>query len=198
MARVAVIGAGTAGLIFAYSLLKRGHDVVIYSDKTPDQWLNESKPTGTAYLYGETIDIERELGLDHWTETMFGGSGVLLDFKPTLDGDVRMVVAGSFGSYGSGIDMRMRVHRWLCDLEAAGGKLVIEAVTPKRADEIAKGADLTVLAAGKAELAQLIPRDAERSVYDRPQRHLSMAIVTGVRGWSDRVAVPHRIDTQIG
>lgn len=187
MAKIATIGAGTAGLIFAYSLLRRGHDVTVFSDRTPDKWLNESKPTGTAYLYGETIDVERELGMDHWTENMFGGSGVLLDFKPTLAGDARMVVAGSFGSYGSGIDMRMRVHRWLSDLEAVGGKLVIESVTPERADEIARSFDLTVLAAGKADLANLIPRDAERSVYDKPQRHLSMAIVTGVRGWGDRV-----------
>ena len=47
-------------------------------------------------------------------------------------------------------------------------------------DGIAKRADLTLLAAGKGEVGQLIPRDPVRSVYDRPQRLLAMGIVEGV------------------
>jgi hypothetical protein len=187
MAQVSVVGAGTAGLIFAYALLRKGYDVTVYSDRTPEQWLNHSKPTGNAFLYGEVIDVERELGMDFWSHRMFGGSGALLDTKPTIDGSERMVVAGSFGSYGSAIDMRMRIHRWLSDLESRGGKLVIEAVSPERADAIAATSDLTVLAAGRSDLARLVPRDPERSVYQEPQRHLAMAIVTGLQGWDDRV-----------
>lgn len=182
MAQVSIIGAGTTGLVLAYACLRDGHDVTLYSDRTAEQWLNGT-PTGTAYLYGETIDVERELGMDHWSHEMFGGMGVLLDFKPELAGEARMRVAGNWGSLGSGIDMRMRVHRWMNDLESRGGKLVIEAVTPQRADEIAQASDVTLLAAGKADLGNLIPRNPERSVYDKPQRNLAMAVVTGVTGW---------------
>jgi 2-polyprenyl-6-methoxyphenol hydroxylase-like FAD-dependent oxidoreductase len=187
MAKVSVIGAGPAGLIFAYALLRKGYDVTVYSDRTPDQWLHHSTPTGTAFLYGEVIDIERQLGMDHWADNMFGGDGVHLDFKPTADGDTRIEVAGRFKRTGGAIDQRLRVHRWLEDLEANGGKLVIESVTPERADEIAQQSDLTVLAAGKADLGKLIPRDAARSVYDKPQRQLAMCIVEGVKGWDSRV-----------
>jgi len=88
---------------------------------------------------------------------------------------------------GAAIDQRMRVHRWLEDIESIGGKLVIESVTAKRLDEIALASDLTVLAAGKAELGNVIGRDPVRSVYDRPQRNLSMVIVENVKGWGDRV-----------
>lgn len=184
MAKVSIIGAGTTGLVLAYACLRDGHDVTLYSDRTADEWLN-CKPTGTAYLYGETIDVERELGMDHWSHEMFGGMGVLLDFKPELAGEARMRVSGNWGSLGSGIDMRMRVHRWMNDLKSRGGKLVIEAVTPERADEIAQASDVTLLAAGKADLGNLIPRNAERSVYDKPQRNLAMAVVTGVTGWRE-------------
>jgi hypothetical protein len=187
MAKISVIGAGTAGLIFAYALLRKGYEVTVYSDRTPDQWLNHSKPSGNAFLYGEVIDVERELDMDFWSHRMFGGSGALLDVKPTVDGAERMVVAGSFGSYGSAIDMRMRIHRWLSDLESRGGKLVIESVTPERADAIAAASDLTVIAAGKADLARLVPRDPQRSIYSEPQRHLAMAIVTDIGGWDERV-----------
>lgn len=187
--KVSVIGAGPAGLIFAYALLRsgKGYDVTVYSDRTPDQWLNHSTPTGTAYLYGAVIDIERELGMDFWSQDMFEGHGVLLDFKPELLGDKRMRVAGRFLDTGGAIDQRTRVHRWLEDLESIGGKLVIEAVTPERLDEIGSQSDLTVLAAGKADLGRIIPRHAERSVYDKPQRNLCMSIVEGVTGWDDEV-----------
>ena len=195
MRKISVIGAGPAGCIFSYALLRKGYDVTLYSDRTPEQWLNHSAPTGTAYLYGCVIDIERELGMDHWSPTMFGGHGVLLDFCPKL-GMKSLEATGLFegGKEGCGIDQRMRVHRWLSDFEANGGRLVIEAVTPERVDAIASGSDLTVLAAGKADLGKLIPRDAARSVYTTPQRHLGMTIVRSKSGRHVREWFRDRVD----
>ncbi len=193
MTKVSVIGAGPAGMIFTYSLLRAGYDVTVYSDRTPDQWLNHSPPTGTAYLYASTVAIESELGMDYWYDHSHKGDGILLDFKPETRGDARLEMRGLFPGGktqeggGAAIDQRMRVHRWLEDLESKGGKLVIEAVTPQRLDEIALASDLTVLAAGKADLANIIGRDAERSVYDKPQRNISMVIVENVKGWGDRI-----------
>ncbi|MEL7030477.1 MAG: NAD(P)-binding protein, partial [Pseudomonadota bacterium] len=82
MANVSVIGAGPAGLIFAYALLRsgKGYDVTVYSDRTADDWLNKSAPTGTAALYADVIDIERDLGMDYWTDEMHQMHGVLRDF----------------------------------------------------------------------------------------------------------------------
>jgi len=191
MPKVSVIGAGPAGIIFAYALLRsgKGYDVTLYSDRTADDWLNKSAPTGTAALYADVIDIERDLGMDFWSDDMHQMHGVLLDFKPQIDGDMKMEVAGSFGrKEGGAIDQRMRVHRWLNDFESVGGRLVIESVTPERLDEIAAASDLTVLAAGKADLANCIPRDTTRSVYDKPQRYLCMGIFDGMRTdyWDER------------
>jgi hypothetical protein len=76
----------------------------------------------------------------------------------------------------------MRIHRWLEDFESFGGRLVIENVAPGRADKIAMESDLTVLAAGKADLGRLIPRDDRRSYYSRPQRNLAMVIVRSKSG----------------
>lgn len=183
MRKISVIGSGPAGCIFSYALLAKGYDVTIYSDRTPEQWLTKSQPTGTAYLYGEVIDIERELGMDFWSKDMFGGHGVLLDFCPKV-GFKPLVASGLFegGKEGCGIDQRMRVARWLEDFEARGGKLVIEAVTPERLDAISLRSDLTVLAAGKADLGKLIPRDESRSVYSAPQRKLAMTFVRSKSG----------------
>lgn len=51
MRRISVIGAGQAGLMLAHSLVRQGYEVTLYADRTADQWLTESRPTGTAYLY---------------------------------------------------------------------------------------------------------------------------------------------------
>jgi hypothetical protein len=65
------------------------------------------------------------------------------------------------------------------DFAAQGGKIEIESVTVKRLDEIAAAHELTIVAAGRGEIADLFERDAERSIYDRPQRKLTMIITTG-------------------
>lgn len=184
MPKISIIGAGPAGCVLAYALLRDGHDVTLYSDRTPDQWLNNSAPTGSAYLWGETIDIERELDMDFWSQDMFAGHGVLFDLAEHVGDPNPKTMRGLFeyGREGCGIDQRMRVHRWLNDLEARGGKLVIESVTPERADKIALESDVTLLAAGKADLGRIIPRDATRSEFDAPQRNLSMAVVRSKSG----------------
>ncbi len=194
MRSVSIVGAGQAGCILAYSLVKKGYDVTLYSDRTPDQWLNHSAPTGSACLYAEVIDIERELDMDFWSDGMFPAEGVLLESaRHAADPEARMLKGRiEYGRSGGAIDQRLRIHRWLEDFEAVGGKLVIESVTPERMDAIALASDLTVLAAGKADLGRLIPRDDRRSHYDKPQRNLAMTVVRSksgahVRDWfSDR------------
>jgi 2-polyprenyl-6-methoxyphenol hydroxylase-like FAD-dependent oxidoreductase len=66
MRRIAIIGSGQAGLVNAHGLLRAGYQVDLYSDRTGAQWLNESKPTGTAVRFGLALEYERELGLDFW------------------------------------------------------------------------------------------------------------------------------------
>ena len=45
MRRIAIIGSGQAGLVCAHGLRKAGHSVTLYSDRTPEAWLSQSRPT---------------------------------------------------------------------------------------------------------------------------------------------------------
>jgi Styrene monooxygenase A putative substrate binding domain len=178
MRNIAIVGSGQAGLLAAHGLLKAGYKVTLYSDRTADQWLNESRPTGTAARFDISLSYERELGLNHWEKDAPKGEGVHLTFSPAQDNRL-LTLAGRLENYFLAIDLRLQSHRWMNDLAAKGSRIEIENVTVARLDEIAAVHDLTIVAAGRAELANLFERDAARSLYDKAQRNLTMIITIG-------------------
>jgi 2-polyprenyl-6-methoxyphenol hydroxylase-like FAD-dependent oxidoreductase len=175
--RVAIIGCGHAGLLAAHGLLRAGHEVTLFCDRTADQWLHESRPTGSAARLGRGLAFERALGLNHWEAGAPKIGGAHLTICPTPDN--RLLTMAGRTSAGMAIDLRLQCHRWMGDFEARGGQLIVESVTPDRLDEIAAEHELTIVAAGKADLARLFERDDTRSLHDEPQRHLAMLITKG-------------------
>jgi len=175
MRKLAIVGSGIAGLIAAHALRRRGYDVTLYSDRTAEQWLNESRPTGTAARFDMALSFERELGLNHWDDVAPRGEGVFLTFCPKLHNQLIRLIGRAPRPFQA-VDLRLQCHRWMNDFD---GRLVIENVSPERLDAIAGEHDLTIVAAGRADLCRLFPRDDARSTYDAPQRNLAMIITTG-------------------
>ena len=182
MPSFAVIGSGIAGLYTAHGLRQAGFDVTLYSDRTPEQWLKTSRPTGTAARFEPALAIERQLGLNHWEEQAPKGGGAHVTFC-LKRGNRLVTLAGRLpeGTYFQAIDVRLQSARWMEDLEARGGKVVIESVTVPRLDAIAAEHDLTLVAGGRAELSGLFPRDAARSAYETPQRKLALVKAQNAR-----------------
>lgn len=75
------------------------------------------------------------------------GEGIDLMFCPQ-PGNQLLTLKGRFSQPFRAIDVRLQSHRWMNEFEARCGKLVIEAVTLARLDEIS-GADRR---AGRATL----------------------------------------------
>src|SRR6185295_14039198 len=98
---------------------------------------------------------------------------------PTIGNQLLTMIGRLATSCVQAVDVRLQSHRWMTDLEAAGGRIVIEKLDLDRLDAIAASHELVLVAAGRGMLAELFPRNAARSVYAAPQRKVAMAIVTG-------------------
>jgi 2-polyprenyl-6-methoxyphenol hydroxylase-like FAD-dependent oxidoreductase len=175
---IAIVGSGQAGLLAGHALRRAGHHVTLYSDRSAAQWLHGARPTGSAVRFAAALAYERELGLAHWEDLAPKPRGVHLTVCPTSDNRL-VTMTGRGTTYCQAIDLRLQSHRWTTDLEAMGVEVVIGKVDVARLDAIAARHELVLVATGRGALAELFPRNAARSVYDRPQRKLAMAIVTG-------------------
>ena len=173
--RIAVIGSGQAGLVAAHGLVRGGHEVTVYSDRTPEQSLLEARPTGTAARFAAALGYERELDLAHWEAAAPKMRGAHVSFSPKV-GNRLITLAGRMSTFCQAIDLRLQSHRWLTDL---GDRVVVGKVDPDKLDDIARSHELVLVATGRGPLAELFPRNAERSVYTEPQRKLAMVITTG-------------------
>jgi flavin-dependent dehydrogenase len=175
--KIAIVGAGQAGLLAAHALRKHDYEVTLHSDKTPDDFLEKARPTGVAARFDMALEYERELGLEHWTDAAPPMEGVHLHFLPKK-GNVLVTLLGRLKRAGAAIDLRMQSATWMRELAERGGRVEIEQVSVERLEEIAKANDLVLVAAGRGDIMSLFPRDEARSTYSEPQRFLAMVCVT--------------------
>ncbi|MCU1347542.1 MAG: oxidoreductase, partial [Acidobacteria bacterium] len=178
MRQIAIIGSGIAGLVAAHGLRRAGYGVTLYSDRTPEQWLHESRPTGTAARFEQALSYERELGLNHWDDVAPKGEGVFLTFCPTLHNPLIRLL-GRMEKPFQAVDLRLQSWRWMNEFENRGGHLRIEQVTAERLDAIAAAHDLTIVASGRSDLCRIFARDDRRSIHSERQRNLAMIITIG-------------------
>ncbi|PJN04919.1 oxygenase [Streptomyces sp. CB01201] len=184
MRRIAIIGAGQAGLQLALGLQGAHYDVTLHAERTAQQ-VREGRVTSTQLMFGPALALERAAGLNLWDERapVMGGlemchgdpaeAGRPVRFTATYDAEVRSV------------DQRLKLSAWLELFASRGGRVEYGSVAAEDAPAVVDRHDLTIVAAGRGALASLFGRDAARSVYDRPQRTLAAFYADGVMARGD-------------
>jgi glycine/D-amino acid oxidase-like deaminating enzyme len=77
--RIAIIGAGQAGLHLGFGLLRHGYEVTLWSDRRPEELL-KGRAIATAFMFDRALSYERELELNLWDRQTHWGAGIHLDF----------------------------------------------------------------------------------------------------------------------
>lgn len=173
MKKIAIVGAGQAGLQLGFELLSHGFEVTLYADRTPQQVFDG--PTGPIAIqfHPHTI-VERELGLDFWST--YPGSRidttVMKLFAP--DGQRVLQAGAMLSSPAQAIDLRLKYSAWLEEFPHRGGLVVYGPTDLTLLERAAATHDAVFVTTGKDTFGELFPRDPERSELDRPYRHLTL------------------------
>src|ERR1700754_594005 len=198
MHRIAIVGAGQAGLPLAFGLLDKGYEVTVVSDRTPEQ-IRSGKVLSSQCMFGAALQIERDLGINHWDDTCppvdgisFSlqspdpGGGPLIDWKARLDRPAQSV------------DQRIKMAAWLAKLESRGARVRIHKAGVTELEALADTHDLVILSAGKGDIAERFERDAPRSAFDAPQRVLSLSYVHGLAEADDYSRISFNVIPSVG
>jgi 2-polyprenyl-6-methoxyphenol hydroxylase-like FAD-dependent oxidoreductase len=180
--RIAVLGAGQAGLLLALGLARHGHEVTLVTDRTAEE-IRGGRVLSTQCMFDEALEVERELGLGFWE-----------DECPTI-GAVRFTIgsrggarplqfAGTLDGYAQSVDQRIKMAGWLEELGGLGASIVHRDADLDLLEVLASEHDLVVVGSAKGELGRMLDvlfeRDPARSPYSTPQRQLAVAYVRGL------------------
>lgn len=182
MRKIAIIGAGQAGLQLGIGLLEQGCAVTLVVDRSADE-VFQGRLAVTAGLFATALSHERELGLDLWADEAPLIDGVHIDFciQPR---NLLLTVEGRFGGPCRAIDHRLKLSTWMREFERRGGRLVVRAAAVSDLEELAASQDAVFVATGKAALSGIFPRDEVRSFFSKPERNLVAMTLTGLRPWA--------------
>ena len=168
--KIAIVGAGQAGLQLGFALLKEGYSVTLVTDKTGDE-IAASQITATPALYWRGQQFEHDLGIDYWDDEVFSNKEVQLGIR-NEHGELQLRVAGQFiNGTAQMIDLRLKYPRWIEEFSRRGGELINGRPDVAALDTLAAAHDLLFIATGRANTS-LFERNAERSIWPGPLRRV--------------------------
>jgi flavin-dependent dehydrogenase len=175
--RVAIVGAGQAGLQLGFALLEANYDVTLIADKSAEG-IAAGQLWGTPAMFWRGQEFERALGIDFWDEEVFPSKVVEIDIR-NEQGARDLTIAGEF-VHGSAkfVDLRVKYPKWLGEFARRGGNVVVERIDIAGLDSLAAENDLTFLATGRSS-ASLFEFDAERTLWPNPLRRLRAVVLDG-------------------
>lgn len=167
---IAIVGAGQSGALLACSLLRRGYNVTLVTDRTSTE-LRFGSVMSSQCMFDSGLSIERQLGADNWAQICPRIEQVSIEVKSHGSFTTRLQY------YAQSVDQRVKCSAWLDEFAASGGELIISKVGISELEELADNHDLVIVSTGKGDLGRLFSPDREKSRFYRPQRTIAIAYV---------------------
>lgn len=173
MNKIAIVGAGQAGLQLGFALLAKGYKVTLFSDKTADEVLNG--PTmPVAIQFYPSLQYEQDLGLNFWNSHEAAKLDMSIFNMFNAEGTPLFTISAQLLNGTQVVDLRLKYALWMKEFEKRGGELIIQPGTIELLEACTLTHDAVYVTTGKGGLAHLFERDEERSMLDKPQRHLTL------------------------
>src|SRR5580765_5778868 len=146
MRKILIVGAGQAGLQLANGLAQNGYDVTVVSNRTPEQ-IREGTVLSSQCMFDQALQHERDLGLNFWDGECPPVEGVSFSVPaPDGSGNKAIYFEAKLDRPAQSVDQRLKMPRWLEELERRGGTIELHEATLADLDRYANENDLVVVA----------------------------------------------------
>ncbi len=180
MKKVAIVGAGQAGLQLGFTLLAQGDQVQIYTDKTAEEVFN-GPPLPVPVQFYPSLSYEKDLGLRFWEEERASQvEGVRFSLYDPA-GNQALSIQAPLSPPAQTVDLRLKFSVWMREFEQRGGHIVISRLSIPLLEQLTDAFDLVVVATGRGDTANLFEKDPTRTAFDQPQRKLALFYVRDLR-----------------
>jgi Styrene monooxygenase A putative substrate binding domain len=183
MRKITIVGAGQSGLMVGVGLVRKGYEVSIVSNQTPEE-IRNGRVTSSQAMNFTAVLHEREFGLRLWEDIYHPYEGVQFNVLNPENAERTVSFSrlmgpqnGVGGQFMESIDQRVKMPAWIYRFEELGGKMIYEDADIASLERYAAESDLVLVASGKGEIGKLCSRDDEKSLFDKPQRALGLAYV---------------------
>ncbi|MGO4837484.1 styrene monooxygenase/indole monooxygenase family protein, partial [Rhizobiaceae sp. 2RAB30] len=161
--------------------------------------IRTGKVMSSQCMFDAALQNERDVGLDFWgKECPTVDSINFVVPAPDKPGHKAIDWNGLLERPAQSVDQRTKYPVWMKELERRGGTLEIKEATIADLETYAASSDLTIVAAGKGDIAKMFERDASKSPYDKPQRALALTYVHGMTPRPDHSAVNFNLIPGVG
>ncbi len=197
MRKIVIVGGGQAGLQLGVGLLQAGYEVTVASNRGPEE-IRDGRVMSSQCMFDAALQHERDLGLNDWDGECPPVEGISLVVPAPEGGGKAIEWASRLDRPAQSVDQRLKIPRWLEELERQGGTLALEDVGIDELERHVQESDLVIVAAGKGEITKLFERDATRSPYEAPMRALALTYVTGMTPRPEYSAVCFNLIPTVG
>ncbi len=196
MKRIAIIGAGQAGLQLGLGLRRKGYEVTLLTDRAGDE-IRAGRVMSSQCMFDSALQAERDLNLSFWEQECPKVEGIGFSV-PHPQGGKAIDWVARLDAYAQAVDQRIKMPRWMAEFQRAGGELVVKEAKIADVESYARSHDLTIVATGKGTLGSLFEKDPSRSPYPKPQRTLALTYVKNMRPRESYAAVCFNLIPGIG
>lgn len=173
--KIAIVGAGTAGLHLGLYLRQHNVDATIFTDRRPAEYAG-MRLLNTVAHHAVTVEREDKLGVNHWPDDGYFGHYYYVGVQPQP-----LQFFGSLEAPSRAVDYRIYQPRLMEDFTSRGGQIEYRQVTADDLGELSDEYDSVVVCTGKGTMGAIFGRDESCSPYDKPQRQLCVGIFKGIR-----------------